>query len=313
MSSDESGKALLARILDDPSDTNARLVYADWLLERGEPRGELIQLQCMESDPSKAQRVRGLIRRHAGRWLGPVAAVTEPADRVWDRGFLRAARLTQGHFREIREAFGHPEWATVESLDTQGHAMAGELLLAGGMRSLRTVTRLLAPFVGDLAKSVPCAIEELEVLEWPEGRLPVLERAPGLPRLRVLSVGRHTPQELEWLRSFEPKLDTLIVNTYRDPRMLDPWLVALTSADWPMSTFGIGYVQSDLRLTPTIRLQRDTERRWTRLHVSKCNQSFEVDLVVQTLRQLPAGTFRELTVSGFDEQQSEHIRRAARL
>jgi len=36
MSRDESGKQLLARILDDPSDTNARLVYADWLLERGD-------------------------------------------------------------------------------------------------------------------------------------------------------------------------------------------------------------------------------------------------------------------------------------
>ncbi len=41
--SDET--AFLKNILDDPDEDANRLVYADWLEERGDPRGELIRLQ----------------------------------------------------------------------------------------------------------------------------------------------------------------------------------------------------------------------------------------------------------------------------
>ena len=37
---------LLRTIITDPSDVFARLVYADWLEERGDPRGEFIRIQC---------------------------------------------------------------------------------------------------------------------------------------------------------------------------------------------------------------------------------------------------------------------------
>jgi uncharacterized protein (TIGR02996 family) len=35
-----------ARIVADPHDEDLRMVYADWLLERGDPMGELIHVQC---------------------------------------------------------------------------------------------------------------------------------------------------------------------------------------------------------------------------------------------------------------------------
>ena len=37
---------LLAAVFAAPDDDAPRRVYADWLLERGDPRGEFIQLQC---------------------------------------------------------------------------------------------------------------------------------------------------------------------------------------------------------------------------------------------------------------------------
>lgn len=43
--SDEE-RGLLAAILETPDDDAPRLVYADWLQGHGDPRGELIQLQC---------------------------------------------------------------------------------------------------------------------------------------------------------------------------------------------------------------------------------------------------------------------------
>jgi len=43
--------AFLQAILDDPDNDDLRLVYADWLEERGDPRGEFIRLQCAKLDP----------------------------------------------------------------------------------------------------------------------------------------------------------------------------------------------------------------------------------------------------------------------
>ena len=41
-----SGDAFLDQILTDPDDDRPRMVYADWLLGEGDPRGELIAVQC---------------------------------------------------------------------------------------------------------------------------------------------------------------------------------------------------------------------------------------------------------------------------
>ncbi|MBA3540049.1 MAG: TIGR02996 domain-containing protein, partial [Deltaproteobacteria bacterium] len=50
-------RALLAAIAEDLADDGARLVYADWLLERNHPRGELIILSC-KTKPTEAETVR---------------------------------------------------------------------------------------------------------------------------------------------------------------------------------------------------------------------------------------------------------------
>ena len=38
--------AFLAAILATPDDDSPRLIYADWLEERGDPRGELLRVEC---------------------------------------------------------------------------------------------------------------------------------------------------------------------------------------------------------------------------------------------------------------------------
>ena len=43
---DPQARALLDAVLADPTDIQARLVYADFLVERGDPRGEFIHVQC---------------------------------------------------------------------------------------------------------------------------------------------------------------------------------------------------------------------------------------------------------------------------
>jgi uncharacterized protein (TIGR02996 family) len=73
--------AFLSRILAEPSADGPRLVFADWLDERGDPRGEFIRLQCAlarlpTGDPAReqlARREKYLTDQHAGEWTGPFA------------------------------------------------------------------------------------------------------------------------------------------------------------------------------------------------------------------------------------------------
>ena len=86
--------AFLQAILENPDDDTPRLIYADWLEERGDPRGEFIRVQChlaaMSADDERRARLeqyeRELLARHQDRWLGEL----QPFLRGWTfrRGFL---------------------------------------------------------------------------------------------------------------------------------------------------------------------------------------------------------------------------------
>jgi len=68
--------AFLAAVLAAPDDDLPRLIYADWLDERGDPRGEFIRLQiaAFHGDIS-AGRAASAIERECGRiWAGPLAS-----------------------------------------------------------------------------------------------------------------------------------------------------------------------------------------------------------------------------------------------
>ena len=75
---DPAHDAFLRAVLADPDDDAPRLVYADWLEERGDPRGEFIRLQCAAAalpagDPRATRllgRARKLLERHFRAWLG---------------------------------------------------------------------------------------------------------------------------------------------------------------------------------------------------------------------------------------------------
>src|SRR5262249_55975712 len=119
-------------IEDSPDDPASYAAYGDWLAERGDPRGELIQVQlALEGPPRKGRRRQQLKRRekrlleaHQREWLGPLAPVLldpppEPADPIlsdvpednyeyrFARGFLHALRikhLTVPMARALRDA-----------------------------------------------------------------------------------------------------------------------------------------------------------------------------------------------------------------
>ena len=63
--------ALLRGMIDRPGDDTARLVYADWLDERDDPRGEWVRLGC---------ELEGLTKRHKRR-----AALEAREQQLWEQ------------------------------------------------------------------------------------------------------------------------------------------------------------------------------------------------------------------------------------
>ncbi len=100
---------LLEAIYAAPDDDAPRLVYADALLERGDPRGELIARQC-QGDPAT-----DLVTEHGDRFLGELAPILIAS--TFERGFLATAKIRQPRDdQSIAALLGHPTWRTVREL-----------------------------------------------------------------------------------------------------------------------------------------------------------------------------------------------------
>src|SRR5262249_9152107 len=91
-------------ICENPADDTARLVFADWLAENGDPdRGELIRIQVAlahrDPDDEVTEARRGelfnrqdeLLKRHGKRWLDPFLGYAKPAS--FERGFVRELEI----------------------------------------------------------------------------------------------------------------------------------------------------------------------------------------------------------------------------
>src|SRR5918912_1255225 len=101
--------AFLRAIRDQPDDDLPRLVYADYLDERGDPRGEFIRVQVERArlspdddrEFSLALREQALLRRHGGRGHLPYSVSRQE----FRRGFVEAVELAEfGQFRRYGEA-----------------------------------------------------------------------------------------------------------------------------------------------------------------------------------------------------------------
>ncbi|MEM9488334.1 MAG: TIGR02996 domain-containing protein [Myxococcota bacterium] len=148
---DHAHSEFLDQIAGAPDDDGLRLVYADWLSERGDPRGEFIVLQCKRASGrlsgDEAMRERDLLSRNKERWLGPLAEVIDPDSAVFRRGFLSECRARFRSGAQKQRLLGHPMWATVERL-----AGDVDVLAHRGMYALRSVG--------------PISLDTLRALTW---------------------------------------------------------------------------------------------------------------------------------------------------
>lgn len=96
--------SFLQAIIEDPDDDGPRLIYADWLEEQGDPRGEFIRVQCElerlgEDDPRRLQletRQCVLLAEHQNQWAG---SLREFVHRFWfRRGFIDKIQIGAEQF-----------------------------------------------------------------------------------------------------------------------------------------------------------------------------------------------------------------------
>jgi len=100
----------LQAMLETPDDDALRLVYADWLEERGDPRAEFIRVQCaaahMAADDQRRHalqaREKQLFTEYARDWCGPLGL--EPDQCEFRRGFVEAVEIHADRFLECPEA-----------------------------------------------------------------------------------------------------------------------------------------------------------------------------------------------------------------
>jgi uncharacterized protein (TIGR02996 family) len=101
----------LQAVVEDPDDDAPRLVYADWLEERGEPRGEFIRTDCAlarlpADDPRRPpleERRRLLLAEHRDAWLGPLRGLAYGW--TFRRGFVEEVTVDARHFPKHADTF----------------------------------------------------------------------------------------------------------------------------------------------------------------------------------------------------------------
>jgi uncharacterized protein (TIGR02996 family) len=123
-----SEAALLRAVYDAPEDDAPRAVLADYLIERGDPRGELIALQLGERSAAGEKRALTLIRKYQKAWLGPLAPYVHSIANIsvdaedpgwntiwWNRGFPAGGYLSITKPKLIELADSNL-WSTFERL-----------------------------------------------------------------------------------------------------------------------------------------------------------------------------------------------------
>lgn len=108
---------LRAAVWEDPSSDDARLVYADYLQDRGDPRGELVALQVARARTGEpvSERERLLVRRIAPDCAQPLTPYLVPGFTLV-RGFVTSCTVNDAPMPPAIVA--HPAWRTVEDLST---------------------------------------------------------------------------------------------------------------------------------------------------------------------------------------------------
>ena len=180
--------ALFARVFAAPHDDALRQVLADTLLESGDARGELINLQLLPRlDAAQRKRMKQLLDQHARRWLGPLEPAILKSGLSYRRGFPAVAKLSTNQKAVVEQVMGRPEWNTFETLDVESWpAESRKAFLSQPLLSLRRALVL------ENAVDLPdhsVNWEHVSFRHVGQNEMNALCAVTTLPKLKVLELG----------------------------------------------------------------------------------------------------------------------------
>lgn len=181
MATNEAG--LLRAISSRPRDDAPRRVYADFLLEREDPRGEFINLQL--ASPRDLKRENKLLKAHGKKWLGPfqVKLLRKP---VFERGFVAGGVVMS---EALPSALDLEEWATLDDLHYDFDGFAKFPATSAFVRAVRTASRLTVNHASNLLEQTGTfSVEHLVTSVVDEEELAALIASKLLPKLRRLEL-----------------------------------------------------------------------------------------------------------------------------
>lgn len=234
----------LDAIIESPDDENAYLVYADWLEEQGDPRGEFIRIQCQLESHEVPESLRKelkereglLLSEHVGEWLG--AELNEELVRLaspWSkqptfefrRGFLNGVFVAIDEENEIaRLLLASPAAKLLERFHILGGMISRsdfESFPRGDIFPNVRSLRLLDLWEGDMTDVAAYLdrmpnIEELELEVRRADSTPLFEYP--LKRLKLLTVDHLDNYNLQALANNTSLRNLESISFY--PHMLEP-------------------------------------------------------------------------------------------
>lgn len=198
----------LARLIANPDDKKPRLVYADLLQERGDPRGEFIALQCTRAElpdtdaraPAIDGQIDALLKKHKKTWLAALGE-NKGARAEYRRGFIEKLSLDANDLLKNRDRIFGTEpieelnvWKIDQSkTETKKSKLAPilELPLHHVRRLSLARCKLTRADFEALAEATTIGkVELLDLTNGGSARIPLapLAQATSLPRLRELKI-----------------------------------------------------------------------------------------------------------------------------
>jgi uncharacterized protein (TIGR02996 family) len=184
MTSDE--RTFLDAICAQPDDDTARLVFADWLTENGQPdRGEFIRVEIelartppgTDSDERRRRvlfdRRTELLKQHQTTWLAPFTPFAK--DSAFERGFVQELEVSAHTFLQNAE-----QWFALTPLTRVKITSCHVWDRPAGTRVRSAASLFASPHLSRLAKL------DLESLQITDTDLAELSPQPGPWRLREL-------------------------------------------------------------------------------------------------------------------------------
>lgn len=212
--------SLLAQLAERPAERALRLVLADALLERGDPRGEVIALnERGELSLTEQRKVARITAQYGAEWLGKAAAIADLNRSRIVGGFLDELVCVPRPAELFKAATGEPALCTVRRLALPPNAGVSELHEFVGHRVWRQLERLELG-VSDLRALAEHPLPELNprwVVLASYGifarDLRGLERVPVVARARALGLATteftNSPTVRAIVEAVEQQLDSL--------------------------------------------------------------------------------------------------------